>query len=148
MSWLWQKREAVLDFYRIMTLGHRSTRVVAALKGAALRLARALLGAWLVVGPFVGVYARETDALIVVLVLLAAAYGFVAGRCSSAGAACLKPILRDGVTLLAVVWIAGASGSLLGALRLHEYRWLFAALLLAGFWLAEFIRVSKHAARA
>jgi hypothetical protein len=113
-----------------------------------LRLARALLGAWLVVGPFVGVYARETDALIVVLVLLAAAYGFVAGRCSSAGLACLKPILVDGAALLAVVWIAGASGSLLGALRLHEYRWLFAALLLAGFWLAEFLRARGRAARA
>src|SRR5258705_13292396 len=101
-------------------------RTVSSLRGAVLRLSRALLGAWLIVGPFVGVYARETEALVVVLVLLAAAYGFVAGRYSAEGAAGLRPILVDGLVLLAVVWIASASRGLLGAsigFRLREHPW-------------------------
>jgi hypothetical protein len=124
------------------------TRAIASLAVAVRRFARAVLGAWLVVGPFVGVYARETDALVVVLILLAAGYGFVAGRCASEGAACLVPILLDGVALLVVLWIADSASSAFRGFRLSEYRWLWPALLLLCFWLAEFVRSPRRAARA
>ena len=118
------------------------TRAIASLTEAVRRFARALLGAWLVVGPFVGVYVRETEALVVVLILLAAAYGFVAGRCASEGAACLTAILFDGLALVAVVWSASAASALFhdAGFRLSEHRWLWPTLLLFCFWLAEFVR--------
>lgn len=118
------------------------TRAIASLTEAVRRFARALLGAWLVVGPFVGVYVRKTEALVVVLILLAAAYGFVAGRCASEGAACLTPILFDGLALVAVAWSASAAGALFydAGFRLSEHRWLWPALLFFCFWLAEFVR--------
>jgi hypothetical protein len=127
------------------------SRTVSSLRGAVVRLSRALLGAWLIVGPFVGIYARETDALVVVLVLLAAAYGFAAGRAASDGAACLAPIVFDGLTLLAVLWIASASRELFGAavaFRLHQHLWVWPALILLCFWLAEFLAARKNPARA
>ena len=37
--------------------------ITSSLRGAFFRWSRALLGAWLIVGPFVGIYARDTEAL-------------------------------------------------------------------------------------
>jgi len=121
------------------------------LKAAVRRLGRALLGAWLILGPFVGIYARDEEALAVVLVLLAAAYGFAAGRCASEGLKCAAPILVDGATLLALLWIASASRELFGAAaapRLQDYVWAAPALLLVCFWLAELLAARRHHARA
>jgi len=128
-----------------------ASRIVISLKAAVRRLGRALLGAWLMVGPFVGIYARDEEALVVVLILLAAAYGFVAGRCASEGLKCVAPILVDGAALLAVLWIASASRELLGAAAVplrHDYVWAAPAVLLVCFWLVEILNARRHRARA
>jgi hypothetical protein len=129
----------------------KATPTLVSLKAAVRRLGRALLGAWLIVGPFVGIYARDEEALVVVLMLLAGAYGFAAGRCASEGLKCVAPVLIDGAALLAVLWIASASRELFGAAvapRLHDYFWAAPALLLLCFWLAELLAARRHHARA
>ena len=124
---------------------------VSSLRGAFFRWSRALLGAWLIVGPFVGIYARDTEALVVILVLLAAAYGFAAGRSASEGIGCLAPLLRDGLMLVAVLWTASASTELFGAataLGLHEHPWAWPLFFLFAFWLAEFLAARRRPAPA
>ena len=129
----------------------KATPTLVSLKAAVRRLGRAILGAWLIVGPFVGIYAREEEALVVVLVLLAGAYGFAAGRCASEGLKCVMPVLIDGAVLLAALWIASASRELFGAasaVRLSDHLWAMPAVLLVCFWLAEFLAARRHHAHA
>ena len=128
-----------------------ATRALISLKAAVRRLGRALLGAWLIVGPFVGIYARDEEALVVILMLLATAYGFAAGRCASEGVNCIAPILIDGAALLAVLWIASASREFFGAAsapRLHDYFLAAPAVLLLCFWLAEILAARRYHVRA
>jgi hypothetical protein len=129
----------------------KATPTLVSLKVAVRRLGRAILGAWLIVGPFVGIYSRDEEALVVVLVLLAGAYGFAAGRCASEGLTCVAPILIDGAVLLAALWIASASREPFGAastVRLSEHLWAMPTLLLVCFWLAEFLATRRHHLRA
>lgn len=133
------------------TVRIKATATLVSLKAAVRRLGRALLGAWLIVGPFVGIYARDEGALVVILTLLAGAYGFVAGRCASEGVKCVAPILVDGAVLLAVFWIASASRDLFGpvvAPRLQNFFWAAPAVLLVCFWIAELLVARRHHARA
>ena len=128
-----------------------ATPTLVSLKAAVCRLGRALLGAWLIVGPFVGIYARHEEALAVILMLLAGAYGFVAGRCASDGLRCAVPVLIDGAVLIAALWIASASRELFGAAvapRLSDYVWAAPALLLVCFWFVELLAARRHHARA
>jgi hypothetical protein len=128
-----------------------ATPTLVSLKAAVCRLGRALLGAWLIVGPFVGIYARDEEALVVILMLLAGAYGFVAGRCASESVKCLAPLLIDGAVLVAALWIASASRHLFGpavAPRLSDYLWATPALLLFCFWFVELLAARRYHAGA
>ena len=134
-----------------MTGAKKSFRMFAALKRAVMRLGRALLGAWLILGPFVGVYARDDEALVVVLVLLAGAYGFAAGRSTSDGLRWLRPMLLDGLALAALVTIASAAGGLFDsavALELQRHFWAAPALLFLCFWIRELFGVRRAESRA
>jgi hypothetical protein len=120
------------------------------LRKAAPRLLRALLGMWLVVGPFVVYLIRwQTHELVIVFLAVIAAYVFVGWRCRMEGMPYLSRLAIDTVTALGVTLVAGGLSGILAKLTgIYLYgNVLFVPLvILAGFWVLEYGREKRRLA--
>jgi hypothetical protein len=131
------------------------TDTIVLLQKAAVHLARALLGIWLLIGPFVlFLFRGESSALIVTLLLLAASYGFVVWRYRTYGVDYVSRFAFDTLTALGVALIAGVLSELLAfiGLRLHGNILIIPLLILACFGYLEYTqekkRLTRHSAEA
>ncbi len=121
------------------------------LRKAAPRCARALLGMWLVIGPFVVYLIRwQTHELVFVFIAVVCAYVFVGLRCRMEGRSYLKQLAFDTMTALGVTFLAGGLSGILAKLtgiHLHGHVLFVPLVILAGFWILEYGREKRTLAR-
>jgi hypothetical protein len=120
------------------------------LQKAAVHLARALLGIWLLIGPFVlFLFRGDAKALVTTLVALAACYGFVVWRYRTSGLDYLSRFAFDTLTALGVALIAGALSELLAFIgfRLRGNILIIPLLILACFGYVEYTQEKKRFSR-
>jgi hypothetical protein len=116
------------------------------------RLLRALLGFWLLFGPFLVFLIRwKTYEVTLMYVLLVGAFIFVGVHCWSHGAAYLRQLGSNTATALASLLIGGGLSGLIGkttGVRLHSSMLFLPLVILAGFVLADYYAERKASAAA
>lgn len=120
------------------------------LRKAAVHLVRALLGIWLLIGPFVlFLFRGDAKALVTTLVVLAACYGFVFSRYRTSGLDYLSRFAFDTLTALGVALSAVVLSEILAfiGLRLRGNILIIPLLILACFGYLEYTQEKKRLSR-
>ncbi|HTM09567.1 MAG TPA: hypothetical protein VL754_14375 [Verrucomicrobiae bacterium] len=120
------------------------------LKKIAPRLFRALLGFWLVLGPFIVFLIRwKAWEVTIIFLVLVGAFLFVGFMCWLIGKEYLKQLGSDTFTALASVLIGGGLSGLVAKLThysLHLTVLFFPLVIIAGFVISEYYHERKTAA--
>jgi hypothetical protein len=121
------------------------------LRKAGPRLLRALLGVWLVTGPFVVFLIRwKSYELVIVFLAVIAAYVFVGWKSRIEGVPYLSQLASDTATALAATLVAGGLSGILAkftGIYLHGNVLFVPLVILAGFWILEYGRERKRLAQ-
>jgi hypothetical protein len=121
------------------------------LRKAGPRLLRALLGIWLITGPFVVFLIRwKSYELVIVFLAVIAAYVFVGWNSRVSGLPYLSQLAIDTATALAATLVAGGLSGILAKLtgiHLHGNVLFVPLVILAGFWILEYGRERRRLAQ-
>jgi hypothetical protein len=120
------------------------------LRKAGPRLVRALLGVWLVVGPFIVFLIRwKSFELVIIFLAVLAAYIFVGWNARTLGTPYLSRLATDTVTALGITLVAGGLSGVLAKLTgiyLHGNFLFVPLVVLGGFWILEYAQEKRRVA--
>jgi hypothetical protein len=122
-----------------------------ALRKAAPRFLRAVLGSWLVMGPFVVFLIRwRPIEVVLVFILVVGAYVFVGWNCLAWGRTYLTQLAADTAIAVGFILLAGVLSGIIAKLTgvyLHGHVLFVPLVVFAGFFVLEYLRERKHVTR-